>query len=146
VSRADGFPGKSRQWSGSPSLAPSVPSYPGSADSELSALGSIGGATSVTLASDLVCAGVTNLSGPVFPSRQEKLSRTSNRDDIDRLMDRAKKAHTPKEANAAIDALGKYGEDAVAAITEVIENTRFEEVRLHGLEVIKGAKRDDTQF
>jgi hypothetical protein len=100
----------------------------------------------VTLASDLVCAGVTHLSLTSIPSRQEKLSRTSNRDEIDRLMDRAKKAHTPKEAIAAIDALGKYGEDAVAAITEVIENTRFEEVRLHGLEVIKGAKRDDTQF
>jgi hypothetical protein len=65
---------------------------------------------------------------------------------MDRLMDKAKKAHTPKEANAAIDALGKYGEDAVEAITEVVDNTRFEEVRLHGLEVIKEAKRDDTQF
>lgn len=65
---------------------------------------------------------------------------------MDRLTEKAKKAHTPKEANAAIDALGKYGEDAVAAMTEVVENTRFEEVRLHGLEVIKEAKRDDTQF
>jgi hypothetical protein len=65
---------------------------------------------------------------------------------MDRLTDKAKKAHTPKEANAAIDALGGYGEDAVAAINDVIENTRFEEVRLHGLEVIKGAKRDDTQY
>jgi hypothetical protein len=78
--------------------------------------------------------------------RWEELSRAANRDEIDRLMDRAKKAHTPREANEAIDALGRHGEDAVTAITEVIENTRFEEVRQHGLEVIRGIKREDTQF
>ena len=65
---------------------------------------------------------------------------------IDGLMNKAKKAPTSKEANALIDELGKYGEDAVYAIEEVINQTRFEEVRAHGLQVIRDIKFEDTQF
>lgn len=61
-------------------------------------------------------------------------------------MKKAKKAPTPKEANALIDQLGKYGEDAVYAIEEVVNQTRFEEVRAHGLQVIRDIKFEDTQF
>ena len=61
-------------------------------------------------------------------------------------MEEARRARTARAANAAIDALEKFGEGAVYAISEVVDNTKFEEVRLHGLEVIKQIKRDDTEF
>lgn len=61
-------------------------------------------------------------------------------------MDKAIKAPTSKEANEIIDELGKYGEDAVYAITEVVHHTIFEEVRVHGLQVVREIKSEDTQF
>jgi hypothetical protein len=74
------------------------------------------------------------------------LSRASHPDEIDTLLRKAKKARTSKEANAVIDELGKYGEDAVYALEEVVGQTRFEEVRAHGLQVIRNVKSEDTQF
>jgi hypothetical protein len=75
-----------------------------------------------------------------------KLSSASQPDEIDKLMGTAKKAHTAKEANATIDALGEYGAQAEYAINEVIQDTIFDEVRLHGLEVVRRIKSSDTQF
>lgn len=61
-------------------------------------------------------------------------------------MKKATKARTSKEANAFIDKLGKYGEDAVNAIEEVVDETRFEAVRAHGLQVVRDLKSEDAQF
>jgi hypothetical protein len=61
-------------------------------------------------------------------------------------MQKATKAHTSKEANAVIDELGKYGDDAVYALEQVVDQTKFEEVRAHGLQVIRDIKFEDTQF
>jgi hypothetical protein len=74
------------------------------------------------------------------------LSRDSHPDEIDTLMQKATKAHTSKEANAVIDELGKYGDDAVYALEQVVDQTKFEEVRAHGLQVIRDIKFEDTQF
>jgi len=65
---------------------------------------------------------------------------------IDGLMKRAMKARTPKVANATIDELGKYGQDAVYALEEIVSQTVFDEVRSHGLQVIRDIKSEDTQF
>ena len=67
-------------------------------------------------------------------------------DEIDRLMRKAMKARTSKEANALIDELGKYGEDAEVALEEVVGQTKFDEVRAHGLQVIRDVKSEDTKF
>jgi len=74
------------------------------------------------------------------------MPKSPNRDEIDSMMNKAIKARTSEEANSIIDKLGKYGEDAVYAMEEVVNRTKFEQVRAHGLEVIRDAKRADTQF
>jgi hypothetical protein len=74
------------------------------------------------------------------------LPRPANRDVMDELMKKAMKAHTPEEANAIIDELGKFGEDAVYALEDVVNQTKFDQVRAHGLEVIRDIKFEDTQF
>jgi hypothetical protein len=61
-------------------------------------------------------------------------------------MNKAMKAHASREANAIIDELGKFGEDAVYAVEEVENQTKFERVRAHGLEVTRDIKFEDTQF
>ncbi len=61
-------------------------------------------------------------------------------------MKKAIKARTPKGAIATIDELGKYGQDAVYALEEIVDETVFDEVRAHGLQVIRDIKSEDTQF
>jgi hypothetical protein len=80
------------------------------------------------------------------PLQGEELPKASKGEGIDALTKKALKAPTSKEAIATIDELGKYGWDAVDAIEEVVNQTRFEDVRAHGLLVIRDIKRDDTQF
>jgi HEAT repeat protein len=41
---------------------------------------------------------------------------------------------------AAIDAIAAYGERAIPAITEVVNSSTTEEVRVHGLQTIKKIK------
>lgn len=77
---------------------------------------------------------------------EKELPRPANRDVMDELLKKAMKAHTSEEANAIIDELGKFGEDAVYAIEDVVNQTKFEQVRTHGLEVIRDIKFEDTQF
>jgi uncharacterized protein involved in type VI secretion and phage assembly len=43
-----------------------------------------------------------------------------------------REARLPRETDAMIDELGKCGEDAVYATEEVVNETRFEEVRAQG--------------
>lgn len=63
------------------------------------------------------------------------------------MLNKAVKARTAKQANAIIDQLGKkYGEDAVYALEEVVDQTRFEKVRTHGLQIIRDVKSEDTKF
>jgi len=74
------------------------------------------------------------------------MPRAAPPDGIDRLMKKAIEARTAKEATAIIDQLGKYGEDAVYAIQAVVDQTSFDKVRAHGLDVIRDVKSEDTQF
>jgi len=74
------------------------------------------------------------------------LTRASHPDRIDILMRKAIRARTSKEANTVIDELGKYGDDPVNALEEVVDQTKFEEVRAHGLQVIRDIKFEETQF
>jgi hypothetical protein len=67
-------------------------------------------------------------------------------DDIDLLTRKAKKARTPKEENAMIDELAKYGHDSVYALEEIVDQTIFDEVRTHGLHAIRDIKSEDAQF
>jgi hypothetical protein len=81
------------------------------------------------------------------PSQETKgLPRARKKNDIDELMDKAIKARSASEVNALIDKLGKFGDDATSAIQEVVERTKFEEVRAHGLQAIRDIKFEDTQF
>ena len=75
-----------------------------------------------------------------------KLPRSAKRDEIDELAKKAIKTRTAKEANAIIDKLAKYGDDAVYAIDDVVNQTKFDEVRAHGLQVVRDIKFEDTQF
>lgn len=74
------------------------------------------------------------------------MSKASKRDEIDRLMRKAMKAGTSREANAIVDDLGKYGDDAVYALEAIVDQTRFERVRAHGLQVIRDAKSEDAKY
>ena len=74
------------------------------------------------------------------------MPKKSNREDIDALAKKATKAGTSKEANAIIDKLAKFDWDAVDAIEGVVNQTRFEAVRAHGLLVIRDIKSEDTKF
>ena len=80
------------------------------------------------------------------PSCEGEVPRPTRQGGIERLMKRAVGARTSSEANALIDELGKKGEDAVYAIEEVVNQTRFERVRAHGLVVIRDLKSEDTKF
>jgi hypothetical protein len=74
------------------------------------------------------------------------LPRSANRDEIDELAKKAMKTRTAREANAMIDKLAKYGDDAVYAIEDIVNQTNFDEVRTRGLQVIRDIKFEDTQF
>jgi hypothetical protein len=52
---------------------------------------------------------------------------------------KAKATSSPysSEQMGAIDALAKYGEEAIPAIREIVDVSKFGEVRLHGLAVIR---------
>lgn len=75
------------------------------------------------------------------------MPKSTPRDQVDSLVKKATKARTAKETNSVIDALAKkYGEDAVEAIQDVVDETRFDAVRVHGLQVIRDVKSEDTKF
>jgi hypothetical protein len=61
-------------------------------------------------------------------------------------MKQAMNARTSNEANALVDKLGKFGEEAVYALEEVVDRTKFEDVRAHALQTIRDLKSEDTKF
>jgi hypothetical protein len=75
---------------------------------------------------------------------EKVLPQSSKKEGIDGLMKQAMKVRTSKEANALIDKLGKFGEDAVYALEEVVDRTKFEDVRTHALQTIRDIKSEDN--
>ncbi len=61
----------------------------------------------------------------------------SEEEQVQKLADVAKGSGLVNVRKAAIDALAAYGERAIPAITDVVENSITEEVRVHGLQTIK---------
>ena len=56
---------------------------------------------------------------------------------IKKLKDVAKESTLVNVRKATIDALAAYGERAIPAITEVVESSITEEVKVHGLQTIE---------
>jgi len=74
------------------------------------------------------------------------LPRPPPRDEIDELLKKAVKARTSREANELIRKLGKFGEDAVYALQEVVDRTKFDDVRSRALQTIRDLKSEDAKF
>ncbi len=72
------------------------------------------------------------------------MPQSSKKEGIDGLTKQAIRARTSKEANALIDKLEKFGEDAVYGLEEIVDRTIFEDVRAHALQTIRDIKSEDA--
>jgi len=65
----------------------------------------------------------------------------SEDEQIRKLKEVALKSILPNVTKKTIDALAAYGEKAIPAVTEIVQNSVIEDIRTYGLEAIEKIKR-----